>query len=105
MTQPSLLDFARGPSEFDAHAVTIAPSSHPAARETSGLAAAENLPRKATQNARILALITAAGETGISDPELQRCTGYLRQSICARRGDLQSLITAAEGRYTTWDKV
>jgi len=100
MTQPSLLDFAHGPAEFDPHGLTIAPSVSPAARETSALAAVENLPRKATQCETVLRLITAAGETGISDLELQRASGMLRSSLCARRRDLASLIEPAGTRYT-----
>ena len=99
MTQPSLLDFARGPLEFDAHAVTIAPSVHPAARETSALAAAENLPRKGSQNAEVLRVITAAGADGLSDPEMARLTGLSRQTLCARRHDLRSLLEPAARRY------
>lgn len=87
-------------SMFDPQALTIAPSRYPAARQTSALAAVANLPRKATQNYHILNLITAAGETGISDLELHRATGYLRQTICVRRYDLRSQILPADGRYT-----
>lgn len=102
MTQPNL--FARLDQDFDPQSCTIAPSQFPQARETSALAAVENLPRRANQNTRILALITAAGETGISDLELQRCTGFLRSTICARRGDLASFITAADSRYHPTDR-
>lgn len=101
MSQPRL-DFV-GPVTFDAQALTIAPSRHPQARETSALAAVDNQPRRANQNDTILRLITAAGEQGISDPELQRCTGYLRSTICARRGDLRDLIEPAAGRHTPKD--
>ena len=83
---------------FDPQALTIAPSVHPAARETSALAAVANQPRKGTQNAVVLDLITAAGDIGLSDIEIQRATGYPRQTICARRGDLRALITVG-GRY------
>lgn len=93
-------DFA-GPFAFDPRAVAVAPSEHVEARETSALAAVENMTsgRKATQAARILDLIRASGERGISDEELRKATGYKIQSICARRGfDLKSLIEPA-GRY------
>jgi hypothetical protein len=94
------IDFS-GPFAFDPSVMAVAPSEHRDAKETSALAAIENAQtsRKAVQNTRILSLIKAAGEQGISDIELQRATGYPRSSICARRGfDLKTLITAA-GRY------
>ena len=94
------LDFT-GAFQFDPTAMAIAPSPHPEAKETSALAAIENAQtsRKAVQNTRILSLIRAAGDTGISDLELHRATGYPRSSICARRGyDLKTLIEPA-GRY------
>lgn len=91
------------PFQFDPSAMAIAPSSHAEARETSALAAIENaqLGRKANQNARILSLLRAAGELGMSDPEIAKATGYPRATICARRGfDLKSLIEPAATRYT-----
>ncbi len=90
MTQPQL--------DFDAATLTVAPSAHLVARETSALAAAANVPARATQNARILELITAAGADGMSDAELAACTGYLRASICARRRDLAPFITVGARR-------
>ena len=98
MTSPRL-DFD-GPLVWDPQALTIAPSVHPAARETSALAAVSNQPARANQNTRVLALITAAGETGLSDIEIQSLTGFLRATICARRGDLRSLLTPAATRHT-----
>ena len=92
------LDFD-GPLVWDPRALTIAPSQHPAARQTSALAAVGNQPARAKQNTHVLALITAAGEVGISDPELERATGYSRQTLCARRGDLKSLWMPAATRY------
>lgn len=93
------LDFI-GPAIFDASSLAIAPSVSPQARETSALAANANLSRRATQTARVLSIIRHAGEQGISDLELQRATGYSRQTICARRGwDLRSLIEPAAKRY------
>lgn len=86
---------------FDARAMAVAPSPHREARETSALAAIENAQtsRKAIQCARVLDLIRAAGEQGISDIELHRATGFSRASICARRGfDLRTLLEPA-GRY------
>lgn len=96
------IDFT-GPQSFDPTAMAIAPSAHVEARETSALAAIENAQtsRKAIQNTRILSLIKAAGEQGISDIELNRATGIPRSSICARRGyDLRTLIEPAAKRYT-----
>jgi len=86
--------------EFDTDTLVIAPSPHMEARETSALSAIDNLTRRATQNARLLLLIKAAGHTGISDIELHRATGFPRATICARRGwDMRALIEPAEGRY------
>jgi len=88
------------PFQFDPRAMTVAPSEHREARETSALAAIENaqLGRKANQNARILALLKSAGTMGMSDLELHRATGYPRQTICLRRFDLKSILEPA-GRY------
>lgn len=100
MSQP-LLDFS-GPFQFDPTSMAIAPSKDRQARETSALAAIENTAtsRRANQNTKLLLLIRAAGEQGISDIELHRATGFPRATICARRGwDLKSLIEPA-GRYT-----
>jgi hypothetical protein len=86
----------------DQRTLAVAPSAHVEARETSALAALENaaLGRRANQNTRLLLLIRAAGEQGISDLELHRATGFPRASICARRGfDLKTLIEPAAGRY------
>lgn len=94
------IDFS-SPLPFDPSAACVAPSEHLEARETSALAAIENAQtgRKAIQNTKILNLIRAAGEQGISDIEIHRATGYPRASICARRGyDLRTLIEPA-GRY------
>lgn len=99
MKQASI-DFT-GPFQFDPHAMAVAPSVHQEARETSALAAIENaaLGRKATQNARILALLKAAGQTGLSDIELFRLTAIPRQTICLRRYDMRTLLEPA-GRYS-----
>lgn len=95
----SALNF-EAPFQFDPKAMAVAPSPHREARETSALAAIENaaIGRKANQNARILALLKAAGAEGLSDLELHRTTGYPRQTICLRRFDLKSLLEPA-GRY------
>lgn len=98
MSQPSL--FSQPSPIFDPKAVTIAPSRHVQARETSALAALVNLPKKGTQNEMILGLITAAGNRGLSDLELHTMTGIRRQSICARRRDLGELIEPAADRHT-----
>lgn len=99
MRQQGALDFV-GPEIFDPQSMAIAPSPHPQARETSALAANENLSRRATQTARLLSIIKNAGDEGISDIELQRATGYGRPTICARRGwDLRTVLEPA-GRYT-----
>lgn len=95
----------------DPGALVVAPSVHPQARETSALAAAANIPDRATQNATILRLIALAGEAGLSDHELHVMTGFSRATICARRGfDLAPLIQPGSRRamspsnrpMTTW---
>lgn len=88
---------------FDPRSMAIAPSEHCEARETSAIAAIENaqMGRKAKQVSRILELLKAAGDEGLSDPEISKATGYSRQTVCARRGwDLRSLIEPAATRYT-----
>lgn len=97
MTQP-LLDFS-GSALFDPRSVVTAPSAHPAARETSALAGVANLPKRGNQNARVLEVIRAAGQEGLSDPEIARLSGFQRATICARRYDLRSLLEPAERRY------
>lgn len=96
MKQPAL-QFG---SELTGH-LTVAPSAFLPARETSALAAVDNVPRKGTQNATVLHFITAAGSRGLSDRELERLTGYLRSTICARRGDLAGLLEPADTRDLT----
>lgn len=100
LVKQSALDFT-APAYFDPQSLAVAPSKDLAARETSALAAMENAAsgRKATQNARILALLTAAGAHGLSHIELHRLTGYPRASICARMGfDLRPLVESC-GRH------
>lgn len=84
--------------DFDQAALTVAPSPFIEARETSALAAVENLPHRATQNARVLDLITLAGDAGMSDAEIQSATGYSRQTICLRRHDLRAFLVPAARR-------
>lgn len=86
--------------DFDAATLTVAPSPTPTARQTSAWAALANLPRRGTQCAILLDLITAAGDDGMSDEELNRASGIKRQSICARRRDLSPFIMAALRRDT-----
>lgn len=81
--------------DFDGATLTVAPSPHVQARQTSAWAALANLPRRGTQCAILLELITAAGEIGMSDEELHRASGIKRQSICARRRDLAPFIMAS----------
>lgn len=83
---------------LDVNALTVAPSPYREARQTSADAAVANHPVRGAQNARILALITAAGDAGMSDEELRQATGYPRSSICARRGDLRAFLTPATRR-------
>jgi hypothetical protein len=87
------------PLDFDPSSLVIAPSRYPQSRETSALAAVANHPKRSGQNARVLEVITAAGEAGLSDPEIARVTGLQRQTICVRRHDLRSLLEPATRRY------
>lgn len=88
MKQQPGFDFV-GPISMAAGALTVAPSRHAEARETSALAAAANHPRRATQNTRLLELLRERGpHGGLSDPEIQRLTGWERSTICARRADV-----------------
>jgi hypothetical protein len=79
-------------------ALVIAPSRFSAARETSALAGAAAQPTRGDRNAQLLALITAAGEDGMSDPEIERATGWSRQSICIRRFDLRGFLVPSTRR-------
>ena len=106
--KPQRLNFD-GPATFDPRAMTIAPSVHPQARETSALAAVANQPRRVTQNMQLIALLQQAGERGLADPVIQRLTGWSRQTICARRGNVGTVPAATrwmhrETRlsYTRW---
>lgn len=97
MSQPGF-DFENH-APFDPSALTVAPSEHVQARETSALAAVQVQPKRGRQNAELMVLLTAAGEVGLSDPEIQQRTGWLRSSICARRGDCKSQLEPAPTRY------
>jgi hypothetical protein len=87
-----------GRSAFDPKSVTVAPSPHVQARQTSALAGLANLPKRGSQNEMVLGLITAAGDRGLNDRELQQMTGYSRQTLCLRRYDLKALIGPAATR-------
>jgi len=88
------------PLDFSVPSLTVAPSCFPQARETSALAGVQVQPIRGERNLLLLKLLHEAGETGLSDPEIQRLTGWPRSSICARRGDCKGLIVAADSRYT-----
>jgi len=81
--------------------LVVAPSRHAAARETSALAAVANTKARSGDNARVFALITASGESGMSDYEIQCATGLGRASICLRRFDLRAFLTPADRRATS----
>lgn len=87
------------PLDFSAKAVTVAPSAFPQARETSALAAIQVQPIRGQRNLLLLQLLKEAGELGLSDIEIQRLTGWPRQTICVRRFDCRSRIVPAETRY------
>jgi len=95
--------------DFDAQAITVAPSIFPQARETSALAAIQAQPIRGERNLLLLQLLKEAGELGLSDLEIQALTGWKRQTICVRRFDCRSRIVPAETRhqangryYTRW---
>lgn len=82
------LDFI-GPITFDTKALIVAPSKHAQAKETSALAAVANHPHRVTQNMRLAELLKERGQYGgLSDPEIQKITGWERSTICARRADV-----------------
>lgn len=95
--------------DFDAKHITVANSIFPQARETSALAAIQVQPIRGERNLLLLQLLNQAGETGLSDLEIQRLTGWPRQTICVRRFDCRSRIVPASTRheangrtYTRW---
>jgi len=82
------LDFI-GPITMATKALIVAPSKHAAAKQTSALAAVGNHPHRVTQNTRLIALLEERGaHGGLSDPEIQKITGWERSTICARRADV-----------------
>ena len=107
MSQQGALDFI-GPITFSTRALIVAPSKHAQARQTSALAAVANHPYRVTQNQRLTELLEKAGDKGIADPVIRRITGWERQTICARRGDVGTCPavkrwTSRSGRtYTRW---
>lgn len=87
MKQPAL-DFI-GPITLSTKALIVAPSKHAAAKQTSALAAVANHPHRVTQNQRLSELLKERGQFGgLSDPEIQKITGWERSTICARRADI-----------------
>jgi hypothetical protein len=98
MKQPSLDWSAAEPATL-----VVAPSVYPQARETSALAAVANRARS-NHNARVLALITASGDAGMSDYEIQCATGLGRASICLRRFDLRAFLIPATRRALSQSK-
>lgn len=102
------LDFI-GPITFSTKALIVAPSKHPAAKQISALAAVANHPYRVTQNMRLRELLEKAGAKGLADPVIQRITGWERQTICARRGDVGTVPAATRWHhpktkrpYTRW---
>lgn len=82
----------------DVNALVVAPSQYPQARETSALAAVSAQKTRSADNVRVLAVITAAGDQGMSDEEIRQATGLSRQSICLRRFDLRAFLIPATRR-------
>lgn len=99
-----------GPITLATKALIVAPSKHAQARETSALAAAGNHPHRVTQNMRLTELLKERGPFGgLSDPEIQKITGWERSTICARRADVGVRPTGerwtnpkTERTYTRW---
>jgi hypothetical protein len=83
---------------IDPSGLVVAPSVYPQARETSAIAGVMAGKERSADNARLLALITAAGETGMSDQEIREATGWERQTICLRRFDLRRFLIPGSRR-------
>jgi hypothetical protein len=84
--------------DLDQHSLVVAPSAHLEARETSAMAALAAQPFRGSQCATLLKLIEAAGEAGMSDPEIARALGWPRATICIRRHDLRAFLIPATRR-------
>lgn len=99
-----------GPISMATKALIVAPSKDARARETSALAAAGNHQHRVTQNQRLTELLKERGpHGGLSDPEIQKITGWERSTICARRADVGVRSTGerwtnpkTERTYTRW---
>ena len=75
---------------------TVAPSPFLEARHTSAQAAVAAAPAKARKSAELLRLVTLAGTDGLSDPEIERATGFPRQTICSVRNSVRHLLWPAD---------
>lgn len=103
------LDFI-GPITLSTKALIVAPSKHARSKETSALAAVANHPHRVTQNQRLTELLKERGPFGgLSDPEIQKITGWERSTICARRADVGCRPTGerwtnpkTKRTYTRW---
>lgn len=84
--------------DFDAAALTVAASPFLEARETSALAAVAAAPAKARKAAELLRLVDAAGDAGISDPEIARATGWPRSTVCSVRNSVRGFLAPATRR-------
>lgn len=89
---------AQMPLDFDAAVLLVAPSPHPAARQTSARAALATAPAKARKSAELLRLLSAAGASGMTDPEIARATGWPRQTVCSTRNAVRSLLEPSGAR-------
>lgn len=94
---------------FDPTYLVVAPSKDLAAKETSAIAAVQAQPKRLSKNAQLMILMRAAGEVGLSDPEIQQRTGWERHVIPLRRFDCRSQLEVAPTRdvqhgqpYTRW---
>ena len=62
------------------------------ARQTSAEAAIQAAPSAMGKAVQLLALIDAAGEAGISDPEIHRITKWPRSTICSVRNSVRVFL-------------
>lgn len=86
------------PFDLDPRAVTVAPSPFREARETSALAGMAAVPARARKVTELLRLVSEAGPAGLADPEIERMTGWPRQTICSTRNAVRLLLWPADRR-------
>lgn len=78
--------------------VTAARSHHLLASHHSAMAGLEAAKSAANKAAKLLQLITAAGDAGMSDHEIHLATRWPRQTICGVRNSVRIFLTAGARR-------